>query len=675
MVAVGWSIILCFAFAIAFLTAKRAFGDALLDLIAATLLVWLSILIFSLTLAGYIQLLAPLPAGLITLLVCVVILGLHRRIPTISSSPQYGSFGSNFQKIIVGGLVVAVAGIVLHFAALTLAWEQTQMGSDVPVFEMTTVVNFKVLHSLWMFDVPWSYYPFNYQLLFVPGMWITSDYALIPIVHLICATALLCFAALISLKVLRGYSLVTQCVVGLLMVGSILETTFVQQQLFVGKNDIFFAVTQLASIYYLSRYWEIPESNGYRYLVFTGLALGCMLGTKLSGGYWILAMGLVHGVLLIRLNGWRIWMWWKSALKQVLYIGLPIIALTSLWILRASLGYIFTVREAHWVDRGWGNTLFNLWRTPIMIRMTQAWLPLLAVILIGVALILLTPKQLRNKWYLSLAGMLCVVVVNAKILFANDFFTLGHGPLILFSGVAASLLIGYVRRHELVSRELAIIAGWVLISAISLWFTPFSAWTEGIDYVNPQSVYVAYRYHPAIVLLGIPMLLLLMTQIIHVDYLSRMKHASEAKVGEYVLNKKAVNLAAVVLMAVVLGLGILRVATYQPLAGFSVTSARFKESQLYSWVSSNLYDAWIAYPHGKVVPFFLHGKGLSNYLRYYNPLVGVVSANLQHIDYLIIDREFKEDYERFTDCKIAFQDSAFVLIKLDETCETSSSGG
>lgn len=667
MVAFEWVLFVSLALYTAYGLAKRLFRPSFIDVAAATILFWLWLLIASLLLPGMVGLFTPWVTGATLLILCLgIILLMTRHWPRSAHQDRTLHFSIEAAPLQYAlAVLLSVILCVQLVRNVILLFDEWQTGTfiDVVRFEVPTVVNFIHSNSLWDFRMFFAYYGYNYHLLFAIGMWSTSNYALLPIIHFVPWTGVILYTVLIGLRAARSFSSGSRLVLGLLFANGLLLARIMWELLNVGKNDLFVALMLLAAIYYFLRYWELPEEDKEPNLLLVGMTLGVGLGTKLTVTYWVAAIGLVHGLLLIWKHSWRVWRWHRTMIRQfVLMLG-PALLFAGPWLIRAWLGYRYTEFDIAFQRRALDTALINVLDSPFLRTYAVLWMPFLILTLIGLSFLLI-PSPHRVRAPLVLSGWMLILVSSWAVMFdrsvvLNGSLSSGLFParlilaMVLACGVAAATLF----YPDLMPRSVAPLAVWTFLGGLILIITPLSGWSD----LGPDYVALGYRPQPILSILAVPMLIVFSAYIVR-DWFMRSQRWPVMQPVDISLPSYWQDALIFGCLLLILGAAVFRATTYRGLE----TLPKYMPSQdteLYRWTIRHLHHERILTTND-VMPYLLYGDDLSNEVYFYSgDLPGSGTIKTQDISYLVV-RKAVLPQGMYSGCPKVFEDNHYKVIEV-----------
>jgi hypothetical protein len=248
--------------------------------------------------------------------------------------------------------------------------------------------------------------------------------------------------------------------------------------------------------------------------------------------------------------------------------------------------------------------------------------------------------------------------------------------LVLVFVVCSVLAIGYRTVPEIVTRRILILCGWLCISAVLYIVTPFSAWTVGKDFDNPQTLIMQLRYVPTFLPLVVVLAVTVTIQVIRNDPMLNKVRTARTETRLIVTPMRQVTFMLFMLVLFVVGAG-WRAITYEPL--HTISSRIPEESGIYQWVTDNLHDSSILVYVEKqplivqddFYPYLLYGDNLSNRVYFYVPTLDSweletvqTFVDNQAVEYILLPAasEFDDFLEVYS---VVYQDTYSTVLATD----------
>jgi hypothetical protein len=208
--------------------------------------------------------------------------------------------------------------IRIFWAATLPPWEADSIGYHLPnslyyYLHGNIYSCLRLPLSIHNISLPWSiFYPGNSELLYV-WPFVTKG------VSLLNFPSFLIYALVATSMWLLGVHIFHVREANILNLLLCSSTSILIGQLATQQNDVLFALFFLASFLFLIKH---QKTSSVRWLVFSGLSCGLMVGTKYSGFYYFLILSIVYWILRAKIS-------WKSGFVFLLFVlvslgsGLP----------------------------------------------------------------------------------------------------------------------------------------------------------------------------------------------------------------------------------------------------------------------------------------------------------------------------------------------------------------
>lgn len=660
-----WTLSIIFCAYAVYRLASRLFPDLIIEQLALTILLWLALQILCLTIVGFVGLLNPLATASLLLLMSLALIWIRPRlsalIPDGTSQIQL-EIGKREVFIILMLILLGIAIINSHLIRIG-SEATTGVFVDVIQFEIPITVNFYQAQSIWMFEGRFAYYNYGFHLLYVPAMWMTSNYALMPIIHAIPYIGALLYMVLIGDWIVKKESPTIRLVIGLtilILALLIRENDSVLWR--VGKNDQFITMVLLGAIYYWMCYWQDSSHDKATYLIFMGIALGAGLSAKFSILYWMAILGVFHLLMMLRSYRPALKNWLLTGISHFLYVGIPVALWSVLWFVRSRLGYAYQAEDLAFFNQGWRNTLISLWNAPLLSASLEQWFPLFLVVIIGFVLSVVLFHHQKFPNPIVLVGLITTILILLIVFTSYIYRVLYHGPGTIAVSLALIVFISYGWKKTIFPYRVIVLSAWVILSGLLFLITPFSAGTGESNLLDPQIIYVSYRYQPSLMSLFIVLMAVVFVLRI-ASYFQRK--TAKAQYRTISLNIRPAWIGTLVLLLLLLT-SLIRIASYQPLS--TVETETPPDSGVYAWVTDNLHDtSMLAY--NKLFPYLLYGDDLSNRVHFWiADFDWSVETVRQYMDeqalaYLIVPQQ--EEFQAFQEIyTLEFEDDYYMVLSV-----------
>ncbi|MCC6906281.1 MAG: hypothetical protein IT326_10600 [Anaerolineae bacterium] len=615
-------LLLCALLALAGFSAWQAalglFPGSLPDVLAASLLGMTMLVILSMLLPGTFGLMTrPVVAGTLIIL-CAVLLMARSHLPALISAPAPVT-----EPLRLTGWGTALACALLLVIAYRV-YEIVQgiqiisYFSDVPFFEIPLLITFIQRHTLWVFDSPYAYYPYNAHLFDGFGLLFTQSMVVLRGMHVLAGLAYPVYGLLLMrLALPRRASGATHWLCGLAFLAAALSVMLTRELYwFVGKSDLTTGVFLLAASYYLLQRW-ITGHGGH--LVLLGAALGLAAGSRLSVVYWPPLFALLHAGYLLRAYGFtpRDAAWRKRMLRlagcDFLLVAAPAFPFVATWLARAFTYRFGPVDAAH---RAYSiaNMLILRLSVPPIREELPAWIGWAAIGLAG-CLVLLLPVTGRIMRAIRCAGLALVVIGFGPVMATKLFTTSNVGPYATSLGAALLICVGRISTPQIVSKRVFWLAALATLSFLLFAVTPFGAFTATLRAEDYRDLFVLfYRYNPGGFTLFVAALVALTARALQMEpgrdisppFITLSLNAGATGLGVF----------AALLMALPPAVSWLVYPVRSPLAWFENYEGQYDApTAVYRWAELTLHNTSIYVVNLPPLPFY--GRQFSNEVSFY----------------------------------------------------------